>query len=230
MIIVCREETTKLTRIKVFNLVNSKLKFDITLPGHQKLIKACSDLCYFLTVEATTDGLQEIILYDQNLTKLECAKFEDTGRLIDVFLNRHLFILYMQDDGLKLKKYGPDLKEISSLSLTNIQQIKKSSQYKLCVINNKLFLSQKFLFGTRLNMIDISNGGLIWKIDICYFFDTFYVDLSRQRVLFFCNGKFFSYDMQLAKVVVKMGCQNLDKAVCVFDYNRNGEIYAMIPY
>ena len=115
--------------------------------------------------------------------------------------------------------------------LENIEKFNNTiNDYKIIVIDNHLFLSQKFIFGTRLNMINYTDGQFIWKIDFFYFFDKFFVDLKMERVVFYCDNHFYVYNMRSKKAVAKMTCKDLDKSLCVFDNNRDGQVYTLIPY
>jgi len=230
MIILCQDLTKNQLRIKVFNIKTNKLGNELVLNKSNFFFKVCADLSYFLTVDSTEDLFYEIILYDENLSMLTQRKMPQSEfRIIDTFLNHHLFVL-LKEKGLKLTIFGPDLNEINTIPLENIEMYSDSTDFKINVIEFHLFVCQKFLFGTRINLINYSTAEFMWKIDLCYFFDRFYVDLKTNRILFFCDGHFYKYNMVEKKVICKMTFKDLDKCICHFDANRGGNVHILLPY
>jgi len=229
MIVVCHDLTAKKIRIKVFNIKNFKLGNELVLDKTKFFFRVCADYKYFLTIDSA-EADYEITLYDERLKILTETKIlPKEFIIIDAFLNHHLFVL-IKDKTLRLKVYNSDLNEIKTMELDKIEMFQDTNDYKVNVIEFNLYVCSKFLFGTCINQFNYSTGEFLRKFDLFFFFDKFYVDLKTEHIFFFCDSHFFMFSIQKNKVISKMTCENLDKSICHFDSNRQGNVYILMPH
>ena len=83
-------------------------------------------------------------------------------------------------------------------------------------VENKLFIKQKSLYGTRLDIIDAISGIYLDKVVIDLQFDCFFVDPTAKYLNFMCEGKMYSYDLIGKKVLNISYLNNSDKMLDAF--------------
>ena len=74
-------------------------------------------------------------------------------------------------------------------------------------VNQKLFVKQKSLYGTRMDVLDSINGECLDKLVINYFFGDFFVDATSSHLNFMVDGKLYTYDLA-CKSIQSVSCLN----------------------
>ena len=91
--------------------------------------------------------------------------------------------------------------------------------------NNKLFLKQKSLYGSRLDMIDSIKGDFLDRLVINYFFDCFYIDSTASYLNFILEGRIYTYDLINKSMLNISYLNNYGMFLDKFCVNSNGFIF-----
>lgn len=232
LMLVCQDERNKV-QIIAFHLKSSMLKHEMTLATKKDLFLVCSNSDYLFTLDllCLESNSLELALYDTNLNILKKVLVTDAAfKPVIVQMNTELLVV-SDEKVLTMRKFDLDLTETGSLPLNDVHKFNGSyKDLNMYVGDCYIFFKQKFLFGTRLSVYNGEGDECLLNVDLFYFFDKFFMDMSARRVVFFCDGKFSIYDMRLKKVVSKMDFQESDKCICEFDYKCGGEVYILYPY
>jgi len=121
---------------------------------------------------------------------------------LDLFINdSQIFLLSsnMSTNCWQIAAFDYSFVLLNVYEIKNIQSDLDDLNYtKLFVTSENIFLKQKVLFGTKIDVLKLNSGEIEKELLIYYYFDLFYVEKSMNsnyfKVIFMSNGKIHTFD------------------------------------
>lgn len=226
-------ENSKLTSINKFGKQENEIFFD------QEIFAMNSNSSNLIILHKSEEKMDQtcsieasILDSELNFVRKKEINFLNFPQLIpiDLFIqNRKVFILTANFEAktLTIFVYNLNFDLLNSFDLNEnlFLNMSTKSYFRLYVKENRIYLKQKTIFGTRLDVIDSIYGTLVKRINLSYSFELFYVqndldlilldenigvkpgesivstqsnqDQNRKndRLIFFSKSKYYVYDL-----------------------------------
>lgn len=226
-------------KLKVLNIKNGTIRLEclfkdktlFLLNSNSNHLIICSSNDIFINFNN-----YELMLYDKQLNLIrQCRKFVVNSIPIDIFIDENkIYILSVvkETNMPTIQIMDLDLNETISFTVKNIDICKNDrSNFKLFTIEDKIFLKQNHLFGTRLNVIDSQSGVCLNKIELSFFLqnNNFVIDKSFKLIAFSSNDyKFLIYDLKSQKILYKISFEDSKRLFNALCLTRDGNIVTLV--
>lgn len=238
LLLVCYDTFNEIT-LKRFLLKNSHISYQyrfLEKKPERKLLTG-NNHQFFVTCACFENGNFELILFDDQLRPKKKNQIAGKGMepaSIHLTVDNLFVVMASAQNKLTIRRFNMSLEQSTSdVELFGIQLMgKRTFDVKTFSTNgfkDLIFIKQKFLLGTRVTAVDLRTNEVMWRVDLNYFFDKYYVDCEHRQLLFFCQGMTFVYDIASRKYVSTMSFHQSEKCICEFDFFRDGEIYFITP-
>lgn len=237
MIVVQAKQNDSDYKLRMYGLKFGDLKGELEF-NQKEMFMIDSNMDNLIVCHSRDSIEYNLELYDKNLKLIGnlTSSFNDL-KPIDLFIdsNRVSVLLFdKKDSSLSISQLSLQLAEVNMLKLKQIDFNKNNvegAKFNLFTIENKIFLKQIHLFGTRLNYIDSTTGNCLTKFDLNFFLlnNNFIIDKSYKLVVFSLNdSKFLIYDLNTQKLIYKLSfaeSKYLFSSICL---TRDGSIISLL--
>jgi len=160
----------------------------------------------------------------------------DAQTPVDLFVDAKRFYLLLANFDLKTTivfAFNLAIDILNSFHMDKNQFLRRNSKMDVAYLrifhaDNKLFIKQKWLYGTRLDIVNSITGSCVDKLLLNYTFDSFFVNSNARYLNFMLEGKIYNYDLESKKMLDISYLNNHGKFVdkfCVSNQNTFNAIF-----
>jgi hypothetical protein len=160
----------------------------------------------------------------------------DTQIPVDLFVEAKRFYLLLANFDIKTTQvfaFNLTIDILNSFHLDKNQFLRRNSKMDVAYLrifhaDNKLFIKQKWLYGTRLDIVNSITGSYVDKLILNYNFDSFFINSNARYLNFMLEGKIYNYDLESKKLLDISYLNNHDKFIdkfCVSNQNTFNAIF-----